>query len=84
VSGKFEVKDGELQVPKSWRSDGTVLDKQGWTCNSDGYLMDKDGNIIDWKGMIVFPASTLEYETKLAKKGLGTIPRIFQKWWIWK
>ena len=36
--------------------------------------MDKDGNIIDSKGMIVFPASTLDYETKKAKLGYGTIP----------
>lgn len=57
--------------------DGTVTDLNGRLCNSDGYLMDKDGNIIDSKGKIVFPASSLEYETKKAWMGCGTIPRIF-------
>jgi len=39
--------------------------------------MDKDGNIVDQKGRVVFPAATLDYETKQARLGKGTIPRIF-------
>jgi hypothetical protein len=36
--------------------------------------MDKDGNIVDSGGKIVFPANTLDYEYRKAKRGFGTIP----------
>ena len=77
VSGKFETRGDSKILPKPSKQDGTIKDKEGRLCNQDGFLMDWDGNIVDKKGWIVFPVSTLDFETKKAKWGQGTIPRIF-------